>query len=179
MLFNLFGKKKQAVGLFKDRVYIGSEAKMNACLQLAKEKPETIFIAWFSDTAKLYKDFFLQHEADASNIILAREIHSGKFQNHSPVFLEHYPLQEKEKALVASWQQPILVYSSLDEPLFKHLGSDKVIPIVKMLGMKEDEPIEHAMVSKSIGKGQEKMASQVTIDQSAHSQKEWIEKNIK
>ena len=50
---------------------------------------------------------------------------------------------------------------------------------MKMMGMKEDEVIEHSMVSKSIIKGQEKIAQQVTFEQSAASQEEWMRKNIK
>ena len=73
----------------------------------------------------------------------------------------------------------IIVFSALDEPLFKHFGSDKVIPFMKMLGMKEDEAIEHSMVSKSIIKGQEKLSGMVSLEQSANSQAEWMEKNIK
>ena len=45
--------------------------------------------------------------------------------------------------------------------------------------MKEDEVIEHNMVSKSIIKGQEKIAEQVRLEQSASSQAGWMEKNIK
>ncbi|MBK7308447.1 MAG: hypothetical protein IPI88_16550 [Chitinophagaceae bacterium] len=67
----------------------------------------------------------------------------------------------------------------MDEPLFKHFGSDKLIPLMKMMGMKEDEVIEHNMVSKSIIKGQEKIGEQVTLEQAAVSQEEWMRKNIK
>ena len=50
---------------------------------------------------------------------------------------------------------------------------------MKMLGMKEDEVIEHKMVTKSIIKGQEKIAQQVSLEQSANSQEEWMRKNVK
>jgi preprotein translocase subunit SecA len=66
----------------------------------------------------------------------------------------------------------------MDEPLFKHFGSEKLIPLMKMMGMKEDEVIEHSMVSKSIMKGQEKIAQQVSLEQTAGSQEEWMRKNI-
>ena len=67
----------------------------------------------------------------------------------------------------------------MDEPLFKHFGSEKIIPLMKMMGMKEDEVIEHNMVSKSIISGQEKIAKQVTLEQKASSQAGWMEKNLK
>ncbi len=156
MLFNLFGNSKQESPerKFTDKVYISTEAKMNACLQLFREQSGTVFIAWVTTTAKNFKDLFQQHGEDASCIIEARIIHTGKLSNHAPVFIEHYPLQEKELALIENWEEiKITVYSAMDEPLFKHLGSDKMIPLIKLLGMNENESIEHSYVTQSIIKG--------------------------
>jgi hypothetical protein len=50
---------------------------------------------------------------------------------------------------------------------------------MKLLGMKEDEVIEHSFVSKSIIKGQAKIANAVTLEQPANSQGEWLDKNFK
>ena len=72
-----------------------------------------------------------------------------------------------------------MVYSAMDEPLFKHFGSEKLIPLMKMMGMKENEVIEHSMVSKSIVSGQKKIEEQVSFEQSASSQAEWMERNLK
>ncbi|UEG50194.1 hypothetical protein LK994_01735 [Ferruginibacter lapsinanis] len=182
MFFNLFGKKEDSGNnnIFSDKAYINAEGKRNGCLQLAKEQPETVFIAWFSDTAKEYKDFFTKNGVEESRVIEVRHLHTSKLENKTPVFLEHYPLHEKELELVANWsQQKIIVYNSLDEALFKHFGSDKMIPLIKMLGMKEDEAIEHSYVTQSITRGQQKIADMVTLEQSASSQAEWMERNIK
>lgn len=181
MLFNLFGSKEEdkEPRVFKDKVYIGSEAKMNACAALAKEKPDTLFIAWFSDTAEKYKAFFIENGLDGKNVTEARLIHTAQLLTHTPVFVEHYPLHTKELALVENWSlQNIIVYSAMDEPLFKHFGSDKMIPLIKLLGMKENESIEHSYVTQSITRGQLKIADKVSIEQSANSQAEWMERNI-
>jgi preprotein translocase subunit SecA len=66
----------------------------------------------------------------------------------------------------------------MDEPLFKHFGSDKMIPLIKLLGMKESESIEHSYVTESITKGQKKIADKVIVEQSANSQGEWMERNL-
>ena len=71
-----------------------------------------------------------------------------------------------------------MVFNSLDEALFKQFGSDKIISLMKMLGMKEEEAIEHELVSKSILKAQDKIALKVTTEMTANSQKEWIDKNL-
>ena len=182
MLFNLFGKKDDDAEnhVFTDRAYVSTAAKMNACADLARKEPNHLFICWFADTATKFKDFFAQQGLDESLVIEARQLHTSKLHDKIPAFVEHYPLHSKEIELIKNWDaKNIVVYSALDEPLFKHFGSDKIIPLMKMLGMKEDEVIEHNMVTKSIIKGQEKIAEQVTLEQSAASQQEWMRKNIK
>jgi len=182
MLFNLFGKKEEAApeGIFTDRTYMSTAAKINACVALAKEQTGTVFICWFSDTLKIFKTAFLQNGLDETLVMDAKQVHSAMLQHKTPVFTEHFPLHAKELALVEHWpQQKIVVYSAMDEPLFKHFGSERMIPLMKMLGMKEDEVIEHALVTKSIIKGQAKIAGLVTMEQTASSQGEWLERNLK
>ena len=182
MLFNLFGKRDadEDNHVFTDRAYASTAAKMKACADLAKEKPDTIFICWFSKTLEAFKSYFKLQELDEERVIEARHVHTSKIQGKVPVFAEHYPLHQKETDLIKNWSgEKITVYSALDEPLFKHFGSGKLIPLMKMMGMKEDEVIEHNMVTKSIIKGQEKIAEQVTQEQSATSQEEWMQKNVK
>ena len=182
MAFNFFGKKENGSdkNIFIDRTYISTAAKMNACAELAKKEPDHLFICWFSDTALKFKDLFSQHGLDENRIIEARFVHATALLHKTPVFIEHYPLHAKELELIKNWDtKQFIVYSAMDEPLFKHFGSEKLLPIMKMLGMKEDEVIEHNMVSKSILSGQEKIAALVNLEQSANSQGEWMEKNIK
>jgi hypothetical protein len=90
------------------------------------------------------------------------------------------PLHSKEFTLAKQFNlQKVIVYSTMDEALFKHFGSDKMLPLIKLLGIKEDEAIEHSFVSKSIIKGQDKIAYLVIAEQFAPSQGEWMAKNVK
>jgi hypothetical protein len=182
MLFNLFGNKDDNKDnhLFADRAYVSTAAKMNACAALAAKDPNHLFICWFTETAVRFREFFRQQGLDENLIIETHHLHTSKLKGRIPVFTEHYPLHNKETELIKNWENKnILVFSALDEPLFKHFGSDKVIPMIKLLGMKEDEAIEHSMVSKSIIKGQEKIAALISLEQSAASQAEWMQRNIK
>ena len=181
MLLDFFGKREdiESPPIFKDKVYIHSTGKINACLQLAKTQPEAIFIAWFDETAETYKTFFSQNGIDGARIITVAELDTTAVQNHQPIFLEHYPLPAKELELVNDWQLTnIPVFSAMDEPLFKHFGSDKMIPLIKLFGMKESEAIEHSYVTESIIKGQGKIANKVLTEQLAASQAEWMIKNM-
>jgi hypothetical protein len=182
MSFNLFGKKEEETpeSIFTDRTYMSETAKTNACIAFAKAQPDTLFICWFSETLKKFKTIFAEHKLNEMKVVDAKNMHSGMLQNKNAVFAEHYPLHEKELALVEHWPlEKIIVYSSMDEPLFKHFGSEKMIPLMKLLGMKEDEVIEHSFVTKSIIKGQGKIAAIVCTEQLANSQEEWLKKNLK
>lgn len=182
MLFNLFGKKEGNADdhVFVDRAYVSTAAKMNACAELARKAPSSLFICWFADTAAAFRTFFREQGLDEQLVVDTHHLHASKLANKTPVFVEHYPLHSKELELIKNWEaRNIVVYSALDEPLFKHFGSDKIIPLIKMLGMKENEAIEHNMVTKSIIKGQEKIAGQVATEQPASSQGGWMEKNLK
>ena len=48
-------------------------------------------------------------------------------------------------------------FLSLEDDLMRIFGSDKISGIMNTLGMKEDEPIEHRMISNSIAKAQQKV----------------------
>ncbi len=181
MFSSLFGKKESEdnTHLFKDRAYMTTEAKMKACVALAKEDHAVIFIAWFTDTAKQFKNYFTDNGLSENRITEATHLSSSQLISNTPVFVEHYPLNSKEMDLVSNWNKKnIVVYSGMDEPLFKHFGSEKLIPLMKIMGMKENEVIEHAMVSKSIISGQKKIEEQVSIEKSALSQDEWMKLNM-
>lgn len=180
MLFNLFGKKEDAPqSIFTDRCYMNTNAKLKACAALAKEQPGTIFICWFASTQKTVKEYFTQQGLDEASVMDARNFNTAMLHTNKAVFAEHHPLHSKELELVQHWpQQPIIVYSAMDEPLFIHFGSEKMLGLMKLLGMKEDDVIEHSLVTKSIIKGQDKIAGMVQLEQSAQSQKEWLEKNL-
>ena len=182
MLFNLFGSKEAdpPESIFTDKTYMTTAAKINACIALARAQPNTLFICWFSDTLKKFKSAFAQNGLDETCVLDAKQIHSGMLQHKVPVFTEHYPLHTKEIALIEHWpSQKIVVYSAMDESLFKHFGSEKMLPLMKLLGMKENEAIEHSFVTKSIIKGQGKIAQMVILEQPANSQEEWLERNLK
>ena len=181
MFSGLFGKKEEdAEGLlFTDRAYMTTIAKMHACLELSQKDNTYVFIAWFRDTATAFRNYFLEHGASADRIREAKHLNASIILNNKPVFTEHYPIYTREEDLVKEWGiEKIPVYSALDEPLFKHFGSEKLIPMMKLMGMKENEMIEHAMVTKSIIKGQHKIESQLTVEQHASSQDEWMKKNL-
>ena len=182
MLFNLFGKKKTdpPAAAFIDNIYISTAAKLNACLDLARKEPNTLFICWFPETAVQFNKFFRLNGILENCITEARHVHSAMLQFKTAVFTEHHPLHKKETELVANWlQKEIKVFNALDEPLLKHFGSEKIISLMKQMGVKDDEALQHPMITRAIINAQEKIASKLITELAAGSQAAWMEKNVK
>ena len=88
-------------------------------------------------------------------------------------------MQQKESEFFQKIKlQEVEIWSALDEPLFKHFGSEKIIQMMKQLGMKENESIENAMISKAISSVQEKISKKMIIDQMGQSQNDWLQRNF-
>lgn len=179
MFNNLFGKKKDEFD-FSDVTFISQKAKSTALLKLAKTNKDFLFIAWFPDTSHFYKDYFSANDIDPERVMDAKQFSSFKVKERQLIFLEHFPLRNKEEELLKNLPlKKVIVYNSLDEALFSSFGSERIIELLKKMGMQEDEEIKHTLVSKSIVNAQQKIAEKIIFENSASSQREWIEKNVK
>lgn len=175
-LFNLFKSKASAVKIV-DMVWMSEDAKLNGSLKLLLDFPEATVISWFSDTQTKFRQFFLE-KGIQKEVKVARTISSALLSDQI-IFLEHYPLKSKEISLMQNWDvKKVIVLNSLDEPLFENFGSERIIGLMKTLGVKDDEAIENSMITSSIENAQEKLEKKVTFDNAANSSKEWFAKNI-
>jgi len=100
------------------------------------------------------------------------------------LFAGHYPLPTKEKPVVqklttAFPKSDLIFCSSLDDPSFSIFGSDRMVDLLDKLGMKEDEAIEHALVTKAMQNAREKVESSVRNEITASSEEDWFTKNVK
>jgi len=99
------------------------------------------------------------------------------------LFAGHYPLPSKEQPVIQKLntsfpKSEIIFCSSLDNPSFKIFGSDRIVDLLDNLGMKEDEAIEHAMVTKAMANARTKVESSVRHETKADSEEEWFAKNL-
>lgn len=173
-MFN-FSKNKNQTKI-RDVIWVNSEGKWKGVEHLWNKDPHTIFVCWFDETIDEAKSKLNNN----ISISLAREINQHHISSHPVVFVEHYPLQNKEQELFQRLQlKEVKVLSSLDEPLFKKFGSDKIIGMLKQMGMNETDPLENSMISNAIRNAQEKLEKQVIVEHSAQSQQNWLEKNVK
>lgn len=176
-MFGLFKKKKTGIPV-TDFVTISATAKLNNLLNLWKTNPQAIFICWFEESYNDMGSFFSQNGADTGAILMSREVSSHQLNGKTVLFAEHYPVKAKEEELYEKLNlQAVTVWSALEEPLFKAFGGERIIELMKKLGMDENEPIQHPMISNAITNAQQKIEKKIVTESSARSQKEWIEKN--
>ncbi len=177
-MFNLFKKKEPAIKIV-DKVWMNEFAKEKALIREWEKDKNTVFVFWFDESLQKFETAFAKETTEAAKLFTAREISSIHIANSRVIFAEHYPLAEKENTLFQKiGLKEVTIWSALDEPLFQHFGGERIIELMTRLGMNEEEPIEHSMISNSIRKAQEKIADKVTIDPSARSQKDWFQKNL-
>jgi phosphoribosylanthranilate isomerase len=177
-MFGLFKKKEAGIKVI-DKIWMTQDAKWKGCTEELKLNAETVFIAWFDETLNQLEEGLSKENLPVTNIFIARQAGSHLLQNKKVVFIEHYPLRSKEQSLFNQLNIPsVQIFSALDEPLFKQFGGDKIIQMMKQLGMQETASIENTMVSNAIKNAQEKIETKISFDQSTHSQTEWLAKNF-
>ncbi|HWA35802.1 MAG TPA: hypothetical protein VG737_16780 [Cyclobacteriaceae bacterium] len=100
------------------------------------------------------------------------------------LLLGRYPLADTENKVIDDLAthfpgSSISFCLSLEDGFFEVFGSENLKTIMDTLGMKDDEFVEHKLVSKAIKNAQEKIARNVVVEAKARSEKEWMEKNVK
>lgn len=98
------------------------------------------------------------------------------------ILLEHYPYLETDEKLLEKINNQIPnnqidYYLAIDEPFFKQFGSDRIAGLMHRLGMKEDEMMEHKMISNSIKNAQKKVSKKISLEKRAGSINDWLRLN--
>ena len=177
-MFNLFKKKDGSVKVI-DKIWMMEEAKWNGIINEWKKDPGIVIIAWFDATLRHLETLFARETSARVSLFPAREVHSSHITGKKIIFSEHHPMRKKEQEVFKQWHlNEAIVHSAMDEPLFKHFGGDKIVSMMKQLGMNDDSMIEHKMISNAIENAQEKIEKKVITETIASSQQEWIERNL-
>jgi len=176
-LFN-FSKTKDTKPEMHDLVWINQKERLKGSLILLLEHPGAVLFSWFIQTRDDFEKYFIENgisqeikTAGLPGLHLAPE--------QTVIFLEHYPIRSKEEVLIKDWNvKQIIFLNALDEPLFQQFGGERMIQMMKTLGVKEGEFLEHSLITKSIENAQHKLEKKVSFESHANSAKEWFAKNI-
>lgn len=176
-IFDIFSSKKKGPEV-KDLVWISQTERFKACIRLQQENPGAVVVCWFPETEREFRKFASDNGAHIKEVKLAGSVSSYMVTGKPVIFLEHHPLKSKEDRLMKDWNAgKIFVLNSLDEPLFLHFGGEKIVGLVQKMGLKEDEAIEHSLITKSIVNAQQKLEEKVRIEITADSAAEWFRRN--
>lgn len=161
-----------------DRIWMSQPAKWKACADMLHLNPNCLFVAWFEETFNELKSALPGENNE--HVKLARDVMSTDVRGKMAIFVEHYPLASIEQNLFERLNlTDVPVLSSLDEPLFNLFGGEKMVELLKRLGMNDDEVIGHSMINKSIRNAQKKIQEKIITEQKATSQRDWIALNVK
>ena len=160
-----------------DLVWMSTDAKAKGCLSLLESSPDAVVLFWFADTRTTFAPLL---ESKFPNIELkhAFDVQPHEVLEKKVIFLEHHPMRSKEaNFLLGCKASDVYVLSALNEALFKQFGGDKTLAIMRKMGMQEDEVLEHAMITSSIERAQQKLEKKAISDDASGSAAEWIRKN--
>ena len=155
-LFNLF-KKKEKGPVIEDKIWMNKTSKLKGCADMVRKKPSLILIAWLEQTKEEVQNYLSQEHGLSPTIELAGMLIPSRMSGKEMCFLEHHPLFSKEQTLLNTLKcEKMLFLNSLEDAVFYHSKPERIMELMQRMGMKEDELIEHAMVSKSISRAQQK-----------------------
>ncbi len=174
----LFSKKVK-IPEMHNVIWMNSLVKRSNSVKFVVEHPGAIILAWFPATKEIFDQLFNVEKGMNVEIKMANTISSIMVEGKTIIFLEHYPIYEKERDLILNWNvKQIFVLNALDEPLFRLFGSERIVGLMERLGMKEEDQIKHPMVDKSIMRAQQKLAQKKVVDHRVQSIEEWFKRSI-
>ena len=176
-MFNFLKKKIKPFEVL-DICHTTDNAKRNALVNLAKTDNAYIFLCWFSETKSLLEEQFALEGIDLKRLQLAERFVGHSISDNKKLMVEHHPNRRKEELFFEGLNvSKIEIYNSLNEAIFQSANVSSIVDLMRKLGMSDEEPIQHAMISASIKKVQEKFDNVTSDFVNAHSQAEWIRKN--
>ncbi|MBC7949424.1 MAG: hypothetical protein H7Y42_16175 [Chitinophagaceae bacterium] len=177
-MFNFFKKKENTIKI-TDTIWMTQQAKWNGLAALWKKDQQIAIITWFEDSFHQLEKVLQNDALPLECLFLARSLNSHQLAGKKIIFSEHHPLFHKEQDHFRQWQlRHVHVHSALDEPLFQYFGGEKIIGMMKELGMSDEGMIEHSMISNAIRNAQQKIEKKVSTEFAATSQQQWIARNL-
>ena len=99
------------------------------------------------------------------------------------IVAEHHPMHSRDQQLVdAAANLPCKVgltfYFSLDDPVLKHFGSDRIKALFERLGIDKNDCISHHLINTAMRTAQQKIEKEVGKDVPTHSATDWFKYNL-
>ncbi|MEQ9378444.1 MAG: hypothetical protein RIG68_24870 [Imperialibacter sp.] len=146
----------------------------------AMQSPSAIFY-FFEETGKELEALLNAAGAESIKLINWKDADKTMISDKAYV-AELYPLSGPYTTLINNIQQhsktSIQTLSHLESPIFMKMGGDKLKTLVARLGIREEESISHAMVTRAISNLQSKFDQKVVTEKTANSIEGWYQANL-
>jgi hypothetical protein len=197
-LRNLFGFGRAAPGVeqLPDRVWVSTPAKLAGIRRELDTRVQggaawVGLVAHFPDVLGELVRLAEDCAGPASvRALLARELSSDsaarlKLDASSVLDLivaERHPLASVDAELLAfagtlPCRCRVAYHVSLDDAVMRAFGTETLLPLLERLGATDDEPIEHPMIARIIGRAQQRIEATAHGRADARSAAEWLERN--
>lgn len=184
---NLFGSKKKSIKK-TDRIFItrkaANKAIVNYVLESTMNSKHVVILYFFKET----KHEFEAEVTNANNVVWVNahfpaQLNTaalGGVNNTNIIVAETYPDFKAEQSLLETIERAgfdtrnVIFFNGLDDPIFIPFGAERIQKLMISMGMSEDEPIEHAMISKSMDRAQQKVTTKKLLMGKVDSRAEMI-----
>ena len=195
-MFGLFKKKEKPAFVCRDLVWISVAEKRDYLVRTARETGVSmIIVSFFPDdldslAASLESTSVAFSRGVASTgicLFLYEEIRNDRLlltsENRTIYFFGHYPLPSVEDRCLMEisdrgFRGEAVFLIALEDPDMMKAGGERIIKLMKQLGMKEGESLEHSMISKAGRRFREKTEKKVIAERRCSSLAEWYRINL-
>jgi hypothetical protein len=193
-MFGLFKSKKKEI-ITKDFIYKNEAVKYKSMLQHLKDQEKSILIYYFEDTKNAIQEVLntapINYSTDVNSfvtkvwLINANTIlNKSDIGNRTVFFAEHHPSfsrenEIKQHLLEIEGTKEVIFYTSFEDKLLQLFGSERILQLMEKMGFKDDEVIEHTMISTSIERAQKRIDEKLSIhNNNTRQRKDWFEINL-
>lgn len=193
-MFGLFKSKKKEI-ITKDFIYKNEAVKYKSMLQHLKDQEKSVLIYYFEDTKNAVQEVLntapINYSTDVNSfvtkvwLINANTIlNKSDIGNRTVFFAEHHPSfsrenEIKQHLLEIEGIKEVIFYTSFEDKLLQLFGSERILQLMEKMGFKDDEVIEHTMISTSIERAQKRIDEKLSIhNNNTRQRKDWFEINL-
>ena len=194
-MFGLFKSKKKEI-ITKDFIYKNEVVKYKSMLQHLKDQEKSVLIYYFEDTKNAIQEVLntapINYSTEGNSfvtkvwLINANTIlNKSDIGNRTVFFAEHHPSfsrenEIKQHLLEIEGIKEVIFYTSFEDKLLQLFGSERILQLMEKMGFKDDEVIEHTMISTSIERAQKRIDEKLSIhnNNNTRQRKDWFEINL-
>jgi hypothetical protein len=187
-MFN-FGKKASRGIKVRDLVWLSQASAEKALVREAFTRAQggssPLILTFFDST---FQRFRVAGEVEGVQVLLVppgpAEIRLPRVTAPVILFAERYPLAAEDQRALAAIESTFpeaaeaVFYSSLESPVLRAFGGEKVQGLLTTLGLNEGECIEHPLVSRALRRAQDDLAKKAGVEIRCASAEEWLSRNL-